>query len=135
MILIHVPILLAFSLIAFWFFYVQHQHEMNYKEMKENWNHLLASVRGSTYYKLPKLFQWLSGNIGFHHIHHLSSRIPNYNLELCAKENPILNEFVSTLTFRSSLKCINHKLWDDEKQRMISFKEFYRAVKKESTKQ
>ena len=124
--LIHIPILLFFGTIAFWFFYIQHQHEENYKERKDKWDHLLASICGRTYYKLPRVFQWLSGNIGFHHIHHLNSKIPNYNLEACAKENPELNMFVNTLTFRQSLMCVNNKLWDEEKQRMISFREYNR---------
>ena len=128
-ILIHISILFIFSIIAFWFFYVQHQHEKNYKMEKQQWDHLLASIRGSTFYKLPKLFQWFTGNIGFHHIHHLNSRIPNYNLAACAKDNPILNEFVSILTFRQSLKCMKNKLWDDKSQRMISFKEYANNLK------
>jgi omega-6 fatty acid desaturase (delta-12 desaturase) len=122
-------ILMAFGIIAFWFFYVQHQHEENYNEYKDNWDHLMASIKGSTYYKLPKLFNWLSGNIGYHHIHHLNPSIPNYQLAACAKENPILNEYVNVLTFRESLKCINHKLWDAQQQRMISFREYYRIKK------
>lgn len=121
--MVHIPVLLIFGIIAFWFFYIQHQHEENFKAWKENWNHLLASIKGSTYYKLPRLFQWLTGNIGFHHIHHLNSKIPNYNLELCAKNNPVLNRYVNTLTFRESLKCIHYKLWDEDSQKMISFRD------------
>ena len=128
LVLIHIPILLFFGIIAFWFFYVQHQQEENYKESKEKWDHLVASIRGSTCYKLPKLFQWLTGNIGFHHIHHLNSRIPNYHLAACAHENPLLNQFANILTIRQSLKCIRHKLWDTEQRRMISFKEYYRMA-------
>lgn len=128
LILVQVPVLLFFSVIAFWFFFIQHQHEENYKEWKDNWDHLLASIRGSTYYKLPRLFQWLSGNIGFHHIHHLNPRIPNYHLEACARENPLLNKYVNTLSFWQSLKCINYKLWDEQKKQMISFKEYHRMV-------
>lgn len=124
--MVHIPVLLFFGMIAFWFFYIQHQHEENYKEWKNNWDHLFASMRGSTYYKLPRMFQWLSGNIGFHHIHHLNSRIPNYHLEACAKENPVLNKFANILSFRQSLKCINYKLWDQQKRRMISFREYRR---------
>lgn len=122
--LIYVPIVLIFIVIAFWFFYVQHQQTDNYKEWKADWNHLLASIRGSTYYKLPRLFQWLSGNIGFHHIHHLNSRIPNYNLAACSRENPLLNQFVPILTFWKSLSCFRNKLWNAQTQQMISFKEY-----------
>ena len=128
--MVHVPILFFFGMIAFWFFYIQHQHEENYNEWESKWDHLLASIQGSTFYKLPRVFQWLSGNIGFHHIHHLNCSIPNYNLEACARENPVLNRFAQVLTFRQSLKCINHKLWDGREERMISFKEFYAEEKK-----
>jgi omega-6 fatty acid desaturase (delta-12 desaturase) len=124
--LVHIPVLLIFGVIAFWFFYVQHQHEHNYNQWRDNWDFLRASLQGSTYYKLPRILQWFSGNIGFHHIHHLNSRIPNYNLERCAKENPILNQFTPTLTLWESFKCAQHKLWDARSQRMISFKEYYR---------
>ena len=122
--MVQIPIVVFFAVIAIWFFYVQHQHEEGYKQWKENWEYLLSAIRGSTYYKLPKAFQWLTGNIGIHHIHHLSSLIPNYNLEQCNRENPILEKYVTILTFRSSLKCIFSKLWDEESQRMISFREF-----------
>jgi omega-6 fatty acid desaturase (delta-12 desaturase) len=91
----------------------------------DKWDYLMAAIKGSTYYKLPKIFHWLTGNIGYHHIHHLSSRIPNYNLPKCAKENPILQKYVQILTFRDSLKTMFNKLWDEEQQRMISFREFY----------
>lgn len=120
-------IVFSFGIIAFWFFYVQHQHEHAYNQWKHNWDYLISAIRGSTYYKLPKVFQWLTGNIGIHHIHHLSSLIPNYNLEKCMKENAILNKYVTVVTFWESLKLMTHKLWDEEKQRMISFREYYQS--------
>ena len=122
--------LFFFGIVAFWFFYIQHQHEEAYKQWKKNWNHLLASIRGSTFYDIPKVFHWLTGNIGFHHIHHLNPSIPNYNLEKCAKENPVLQKYVTSLSFTDSLKCMFNKLWDEERQRMINFREFYRLEKK-----
>jgi len=115
-----------FGIIAFWFFYVQHQHEMAYKEWKDNWDFLLSAVKGASYYKLPKMWQWLTGNIGIHHIHHLSSLIPNYNLEKCMVENKILSKYVTTIGFWDSLKTINNKLWDETQKKMISFTEFNR---------
>jgi len=118
-----------FAVISFWFFYVQHSHESTYHQWKDNWNYVLAALRGASYYKLPKVFQWLTGNIGLHHIHHLSSLIPNYNLEKCMKDNPILNQYANIITFKESLKCMQNKLWDEQKQKMISFKEFYMAEK------
>ena len=71
------PLWLMVGLMAFWLFYVQHQHCENYQENRAEWNHVEASILGATYYNLPKVFRWLSGNIGFHHIHNLNSRIPN----------------------------------------------------------
>ncbi len=126
---VQLSIIFLFSIIAFWFFYIQHTHDTSYNNWKENWDFLLASIRGASYYKLPKLFQWLTGNIGFHHIHHLSSRIPNYNLEKCVKDNPILNKYTNIITFRESLKSIQAKLWDEQRQRMISFEEYYNLEK------
>ncbi|MEM9884807.1 MAG: fatty acid desaturase [Bacteroidota bacterium] len=124
--MVQIPIFWFFGIVSFWFFYVQHQHEEGYMRWKKNWDYLLAAIKGSTYYKLPRLFQWLTGNIGFHHIHHLSSRIPNYQLAKCAKDNPILQKYATTITFRESLKTVFNKLWDEQSHRMISFREFYR---------
>jgi len=119
-------ILFFFIIIAFWFFYVQHQHEETYKEWKDKWDYIVASVKGSTYYKLPQPINWLTGNIGLHHIHHLSPRIPNYFLQKCAKENPIFQKHVTVLGFRESLSCMFNKLWDEEQQKMISFWQYYK---------
>ncbi|MEL6355327.1 MAG: fatty acid desaturase, partial [Bacteroidota bacterium] len=128
--LIQGSILFVFGIIAYWFFYVQHQHEDNYNEQeKGDWDHLIASIRGSTFYDLPQVFHWATGSIGYHHIHHLNSSIPNYNLAACARENPVLNKYVLHLGFVDSLKFIHHKLWDEEEQRMISFREFRKKQK------
>lgn len=115
--------IVAFGIIAFWFFYVQHQHEETYREWKHNWDHLLASIRGSTYYDLPKVLNWFTGNIGFHHIHHLNSRIPNYNLIECAKKNPVLQKYVTKIKFIESFKCLRNKLWDEEQKKMVTWRE------------
>jgi len=126
---LYAPILVTFSIIAIWFFYVQHQHNPNYKQPKESWEYLMAAIKGSTYYKLPKVMHWLTGNIGFHHIHHLNSKIPNYNLAKCHKENPIFDELAVKMTFWESFTCLFNKLWDEEKDRMISFRQFYKLEK------
>jgi len=131
---IQLLVVFMFGIIAFWFFFVQHQHEYSYKQWKDNWNYVVAAIRGSTYYKLPKTFQWLTGNIGIHHIHHLNSLIPNYNLEKCMKENTIFNKYVTVVTFWESLKLMSYKLWDEEKQKMISFSEYYKYYRKKNLK-
>jgi omega-6 fatty acid desaturase (delta-12 desaturase) len=125
--MVQVPIVIVFGIVAFWLFYVQHQHEENYNEWRDNWDHLPASILGSSYYQLPKWARWFSGDIGYHHIHHLSPRIPNYRLEECFKENPVFSEFVRTLDFRQSLKCVGHRLWDEKEKRMITFEEYLKG--------
>ncbi len=126
---VQASIIVIFSIIAFWFFYVQHQHEHTYMQWKNNWDYLVASIKGSTFYKLPRVFRWLTGNIGYHHIHHLNSRIPNYNLVKCEEDNPILTKHVTTIGFWQSLKLMMNKLWDEDSQRMITFRQFYQQEK------
>jgi omega-6 fatty acid desaturase (delta-12 desaturase) len=104
-----------------WLFYVQHQYEGVYWEKHESWDYARAAVEGSSFYKLPKVLQWFTGNIGYHHIHHLSPRIPNYNLEACHAEITMFD--VKTVTFWESLGCIRFRLWDEENGRLISFGE------------
>ncbi|PTM11655.1 MAG: fatty acid desaturase [Bacteroidetes bacterium] len=123
--LIQAPIVFFFAIIAVWFFYVQHQHEMAYKQWRDNWDYLLSAIRGSSYYQLPKWLHFLTGNIGYHHIHHLNSKIPSYNLVRCAQENPDLQKYVTSVTFWESLQFMFHKLWDEQTERMITFREFY----------
>ncbi len=129
--LVHLPILVVFSIIAVWFFYVQHQHETTYKEWKDKWEYLRAAIQGSTYYKLPRLFHWLTGNIGYHHIHHLNPLVPNYQLARCHHENPVFDRVANAITFTQSLRCLFNKLWDEKEQRMISFREYFRRARKE----
>lgn len=127
--LVHFTTLTLFAIIAIWFFYVQHQHEHGYKQWKKNWDYITSALKGSTYYKVPKVFNWLTGNIGIHHVHHLNPAIPNYNLQQCIKENPWLNQFPTIINFRESLSLMSNKLWDETQQRMISFREFSKMEK------
>jgi omega-6 fatty acid desaturase (delta-12 desaturase) len=120
----HFTIVAIFSVIAIWFFYVQHQHEAAYKQWKDKWDYLTAALKGSTYYKIPPVFNWLTGNIGIHHIHHLNPAIPNYNLQQALAENPWVNKYSTIVGFWGSLKLATHKLWDESQQRMITFAEF-----------
>lgn len=108
--------------IGTWLFYVQHQFERTYWEHTPQWDYTLAALHGSSYYRLPKVLQWFTGNIGFHHIHHLSPRIPNYLLERCHEDNPMLQRVVQ-LTLASSLRTMVLTLWDEEKRKLVSFRE------------
>ena len=110
-----------------WLFYVQHQFEDTYWAQSEEWDFTAAAMEGSSYYKLPKILQWFSGNIGFHHIHHLNAMIPNYNLERCHKSDPFF-EVAPELNILTSLKSINYRLWDEEDSKMIGFRELKRKL-------
>jgi omega-6 fatty acid desaturase (delta-12 desaturase) len=103
-----------------WLFYVQHQFEDVYWEHGKDWDYAKAALEGSSYYKLPRVLQWFSGNIGFHHIHHLSPRIPNYRLEQCHRAEPIFRA-VKPVTLFSSLKCFKFRLWDERTKRMVGY--------------
>jgi omega-6 fatty acid desaturase (delta-12 desaturase) len=115
---VYLPILLVTAWVGGWMFYVQHQFEETYWQRHKDFNLNEAALMGSSYYELPKIFQWFSGNIGIHHIHHLSSAIPNYKLQECLDAEPSLKK-IGKLTFRDSLKCINLKLWDEDKNQMV----------------
>lgn len=104
-----------------WLFYVQHQFEDVYWERGENWDYTAAALKGSSFYKLPRVLQWFSGNIGFHHIHHLSPLIPNYNLEKCHRADPMFMD-VKPVTLLSSLKSITFRLWDESAKKLVSFR-------------
>lgn len=110
-----------------WLFYVQHQFEGVYWEHSENWDFFSAAIQGSSFYKLPKVLQWFSGNIGFHHIHHLNARIPNYLLEKCYQENEPLQQ-IQEITLRRSLKSLKYRLYDEASRRLVGFKEAKRIA-------
>lgn len=104
-----------------WMFYVQHQFEEVYWERSEEWDYTAAALQGSSFYKLPRVLQWFSGNIGFHHIHHLSSRIPNYHLERCHRSHPMFRN-VKPITLRSSLKSFPLRLWDEKSRKLVGYR-------------
>ncbi len=119
--MIWIPILVISGTTGVWLFYVQHQFEDTYWRGGGDWDYATAAVRGSSYFRLPRVFQWFTGNIGFHHVHHLSPRIPNYSLERCHRENPELQR-ATTLTVWESIKTLRLKLWDEESGRMVGFR-------------
>ncbi|WP_096186368.1 fatty acid desaturase [Evansella halocellulosilytica] len=126
--MVHLPIFYISATVGIWLFYVQHQFEDSFFENDTDWSFVQAAIDGSSYYKLPKVLQWLTGNIGFHHIHHLKPRIPNYNLEKVHNNTPILHN-VTTITILSSLKSIRFRLWDVESKKFISFQDAKRLRK------
>ncbi len=119
-ILVQLTITLVGGGIGIWLFYVQHQFEDVYWERAGAWDFKSAALEGSSFYKLPRVLQWFSGNVGFHHIHHLSPRIPNYNLERCHESDPLFSD-VKPLTLFASLRSLAFRLWDEQKGMLVSF--------------
>lgn len=115
--LVQGPIFLISGSIGVWLFYVQHTFEDSYFEADENWSYVQAAVEGSSFYKLPKLLQWLTGNIGYHHVHHLSPKVPNYKLETAHEQHEPLKN-VPTITLKTSLQSLAFRLWDEEKSNL-----------------
>ncbi len=126
--LVQLPIFLISGSVGVWLFYVQHTFEDTYFEEDENWDYVKAAVEGSSYYHLPKWMQWLTGNIGYHHVHHLSPRVPNYNLEQVHNETEPLRN-VPTVTLASSLRSLKFRLWDEKDKKFISFYEWKKQKK------
>jgi len=122
-ILIQLIILMVAGGAGVWLFYVQHQFEGVYWERGEDWSFVAAALQGSSFYKLPRILQWFSGNIGFHHIHHLSPRIPNYNLEKCHQADPLF-QAVKPITLFSSLKSFTFRFWDERNKQLIGYRRF-----------
>jgi omega-6 fatty acid desaturase (delta-12 desaturase) len=122
--LIQFPVIFFAGVIGVWLFYIQHQFDGVYWPRHDQWDPMKAPIYGSSYYQLPKVIQWFTGNIGLHHIHHLRSRIPNYNLQrACDDTEPFMD--VEPLTFCKSISCLKLKLWDEKGQKMVGFKSAY----------
>lgn len=118
--LVWAPAALLAGAAGIWLFYVQHQFEDAYWQRAEQWSYADAALRGSSFLKLPKPLQFVTGNIGYHHIHHLSVRIPNYNLQRAHEENPIFHS-VPTLSLWDGLRAVRLKLWDEQRGRLVTF--------------
>jgi omega-6 fatty acid desaturase (delta-12 desaturase) len=120
--LVQVPTVWLAGAVGVWLFYVQHQFEDTYWASSEGWAYADAALRGSSYLKLPKVLQFFTGNIGLHHVHHLSTRIPNYNLQRAHDENATFLD-VPTLSLRDGLRAVRLKLWDEDRERLVTFAE------------
>ena len=122
LLLVHLPILLCAGAMGMWLFYVQHQFEDTYWRDKQEWEFHDAGLQGSSFYDLPRILHWFTGNIGYHHIHHLASRIPNYHLRRAMEEVPDLNH-VTRLSVWESIRCARYKLWDEAGRRLVGFRD------------
>ena len=110
------------GVLGIWLFYVQHTFEDSYFEDEQEWDYVKAAIEGSSYYELPKVLQWVTGNIGFHHVHHLSPRVPNYHLEKAHTSTPPLQR-ATTIGLFSSLKSLRYKLYDANNKTFVTFRE------------
>ena len=120
-VLVQFPISIIGTIAGVWLFYVQHQFEGAYWSRGTQWDFVGAALQGSSFYKLPKVLQWFSGNIGFHHIHHLSPSIPNYNLEKCHDEEPAF-QAVKAVTLWGSFRSLTFRLWDERQRRLVGYR-------------
>jgi len=125
--LIQLPVALFAAMVAVWLFYCQHQFEGTYWARHPDWDFEIAALHGSSYFRMSKVVQWFTGNIGFHHVHHLNPRVPNYYLQACHNAHPRFQE-ATTITFWTSRKFFALKLWDEERQQLVGLREL-RAVK------
>jgi omega-6 fatty acid desaturase (delta-12 desaturase) len=127
LLLLQAPMVLFGGGTGVWLFYVQHQFEDTYWQKTEDWSYADAALRGSSYLKLPKVLQFFTGNIGLHHVHHLSAKVPNYHLQAAHDANPVFHD-VPTLTLWDGLKAARLKLWDESQGRLVTWREARRSV-------
>jgi omega-6 fatty acid desaturase (delta-12 desaturase) len=120
--LIQLPVLYIATVHGVWLFYVQHQFRHVLWTDSGNWDYMTVALKGSSLFKLPALLNWFTGNIGYHHIHHLSPAIPNYNLKKCHHENSIFRQ-VKPITFMSAFESLLLRLWDEKRGMLITFRE------------
>jgi len=119
--MIQLPTIMLAGIGGIWLFYIQHQFEDTYWERSENWNYVASGLLGASYYKLPKILEWFSGSIGYHHIHHLSPRIPNYHLAECQQQSHLIQKWSRVVTIPESIRAVRLKVWDEPRRKMTGF--------------
>jgi len=120
LLLVHLPVLLLSGAAGVWLFYVQHQFESTYWARSDAWSSECSAIAGSSFYDLPAILRWFSGNIGYHHLHHTAVRVPNYRLRECFNSHPKLQQ-VPRLTLWTSLRTARLRLWDTQAKRLVPF--------------
>jgi acyl-lipid omega-6 desaturase (Delta-12 desaturase) len=118
--LLYLPAYYLATIAGLWLFFVQHQFEGTYWQEHQNWDYAQAAIAGSSYFQLPAILEWFTGSIGFHHVHHLGPRIPNYNLQRCHAENPMFHR-ATVMTLRQSVSALRLALWDEDAGRLVRF--------------
>lgn len=125
--IIQIPLIVISHVIGLWLFYIQHQFEDVSWDRADTWDYKTAAIQGSSFLKLPGILQWFTGNIGFHHVHHLSPRIPNYYLARCQYENDMFKD-VKPITLISTFKALNLSLWDEANHQLVRFRKITAAT-------
>lgn len=125
--MIQIPVLYIATVHGVWLFYVQHQFRHVKWSDSSGWDYRTMALEGSSFFRLPAALNWFTGNIGYHHIHHLSPLIPNYNLKKCNDENELFRE-IKPITFRTAFESLILRLWDEKKGMLVSFREWRRAT-------
>jgi len=118
---VHLPIMIFASIVGVWLFSVQHRFENALWTADNNWDFSAASLKSASYLRLPRILQWFTGNIGFHHVHHMNPRIPNYRLEECHNASDHFQS-AQTLTLRTAIEALQYTLWDNDRGRLVSFR-------------
>lgn len=127
LLIVYLPIVVIAAWIGGWMFFIQHQFEKTFWRSGKDYDFQVAALLGSSYYVLPGFLNWLTGNIGLHHIHHLCGKIPNYRLQECLKASPELQN-INRLTFFQSLKSVSLTLWDEDQRKMVGFRSLKAVV-------
>lgn len=125
--IIHGTTMFVAGALGIWLFFIQHTFEDSYFENQKEWDYVKAAIEGSSYYKLPLILQWITGNIGFHHVHHLAPRVPNYKLQEAHTKTPPLQR-ATTITLKTSIESLRYKLYDSSNKHFITFKEVKKRV-------
>jgi omega-6 fatty acid desaturase (delta-12 desaturase) len=121
--LVHLPMMALASIVGVWLFAVQHKFDDALWARQAGWEATSASLQGSSYLRLPRVLQWFTGNIGFHHLHHLAPRVPNYRLETCHRAGPYFAGLARPLSIWQALRAPGYTLWDEAAGRMVRFSE------------
>ncbi len=129
--LVQLPVMFLGTSAGVWLFYVQHNFDPTYWERHNKWDFVKAGFEGSSFYKLPGILQWFTGNIGYHHIHHLSPKIPNYKLPKCYRENSVFH--VPPMTIHASLSSLRMRLYDEERRIMVGWNALKRYQRKQAS--
>ena len=119
--MIQLPVIWIAGAVGIWLFYVQHQFEGNYWERDGDWNYVASALLGASFYKLPGVLKWFSGNIGYHHIHHLSPRVPNYYLDQAHDSSPLIQKWARQISLGEGFRSLRLKVWDEITRRMGGF--------------